>query len=125
MGAVAILAFATAASSVLWIGRQIGAWQCMALSCLVACAGQVALYRMLGRRPRTLFVMPPRLWALAVLGFVLYQSCFIIGMLTATSDAQAVGVGLMNYLWPILTVAFSIFLVPLSLIHISEPTRPY
>ena len=112
MAAVAILAFDTAASSVLWIGRQIGAWQCMALSCLVACAGQVALYRMLGRRPRTLFVMPPRLWALAVLGFVLYQSCFIIGMLTATSDAQAVGVGLMNYLWPILTVAFSIFLVP-------------
>jgi drug/metabolite transporter (DMT)-like permease len=112
MGLAAILVFATSASSILWIGRQVGVWQYLTLSCLVAGVGQVALYRMLGRKPRTLFILPPRLWALAVLGFVIYPTCLTVGLLTAVSDAQAAGVGLMNYLWPILTVVFSIFLVP-------------
>lgn len=111
-GVFAILAWATSAAGVLWIGRRGGIWQYLAISSLIAGIGQVAFYRMLGRSLRTLFVMPPHLWALAGLGFVVYSLCYAAGLITAVTDAQAVGVGLLNYLWPVLTVVFSLFLVP-------------
>src|SRR3990172_1040739 len=112
LGLAAILAWATSASCVLWIGRQMGIWQFLAIGSVIGCIGQVVFYRMLGRRPRDLFTMPPLLWVLAALGFVVYSACYAAGLLAAASDAQAVGVGLGNHLWPILTVVFSLFLVP-------------
>ena len=112
LGLAAVLAWATSASCVLWIGRQVGVWQYLAIGNLIGCIGQVVFYRMLGRGPRSLFVLPPRLWAVSVLGFVFYSICYATGLLSAASDAQAVGVGLMNHLWPVLTVVFSLFLVP-------------
>ncbi len=112
MGLAAILAWATSAACVLWIGRQVGVWQYLAIGNCIGCVGQVVLYRLLGRRPKSLFIMPPRLWAVAVLGFVFYSVCYATGLISAVTDAQAVGVGLMNHLWPVLTVVFSVFLVP-------------
>jgi drug/metabolite transporter (DMT)-like permease len=112
MGAAAILFWATSTACVLWIGRQVGVWQYLAINGLIAAGGQVALYSLLGRSPQSLFVMPLRLWAAAVLGFVLYAVCFTLGMITAASNAQATGVSLMNYLWPVLTVLCCLFLVP-------------
>ncbi len=112
LGIVSMLVWATSSSCVLWIGRQVGVWQYLAVGSLIAAAGQVAFYRLMGRSPRSLFVMPLRLWGLAALGFVLYSVCYAGGMIMAASDTQAAGVSLMNYLWPILTVVFSLFLVP-------------
>jgi drug/metabolite transporter (DMT)-like permease len=112
LGLAAILAWATSAAGVLWIGRQVGVWQYLAINSLIACGGQVGFYCLLGRSPRSLFVMPPRLWALAALGFVFYSLCYVGGLVAARSDAQAVGVSLMNYLWPVLTVVGCLFLVP-------------
>ena len=112
LGLAAILVWAPSAACVLWIGRQVGVWQYLAIGCLIAGSGQVAFYWMLGRSPRSILVLPPRLWALAVLGFVIYSAYYVTGLLTAVSDAQVVGVGLMNHLWPILTVVFCLFLVP-------------
>jgi len=108
----AVLAWASSASGVLWIGRQLGAWQYLAIGNGIGCLGQIAVYGMLGRGPRELFRLPPRLWAVALLGFVFYSACYASGLLAAATDAQAVGVGLMNHLWPVLTVGFSLLLVP-------------
>lgn len=112
LGLAAILVWATSASCVVWIGRQVGIWQYLAIGSLIACGGQIVFYRLLGRGPQSLFVMPLRLWALAAVGFVAYSLCHVTGLLAAKSDAQAVGVGLMNHLWPVLTVVFCLFLVP-------------
>ena len=112
LGLAAILAWGTSASCAVWVGRQVGVWQYLAIGSLIAGSGQLLFYRLLGRPLRSLFVMPPRLWALAVLGFVVYSACYATGLITAGSDAQAVGVSLMNYIWPVLTVVFCLFLVP-------------
>ncbi|MEI7435462.1 MAG: DMT family transporter [bacterium] len=112
MGMAAILAWATSASCAVWIGRQVGVWQYLAVSSLIGCIGQVAFYWIMGRRPQSLFVLPPRLWAMVTLGFVVYSACYATGMITAVSDAQAVGVGLLNHMWPILMVIFAVLLVP-------------
>lgn len=112
MGLAAVLIWATSASCALWIGRQVGVWQYLALGNLVGGVGQIVLYRMMGQEVRSLFILPWRLWAVAVLGFVIYSACYATGLISATSDTQAVGVGLMNHLWPVLTVVFAVFLVP-------------
>lgn len=112
LGLAAIVIWATSSACVLWIGRQVGAWQYLAIGNGIGCLGQIVLYRLQGRPPRSLFVLPARLWALALLGFVFYSICYTFGLLAATSDAQAVGVGLMNQIWPILTVLFALLFVP-------------
>jgi len=43
---------------------------------------------------------------------VFYSACYAVGLVSAKTDAQAVGVGLMNHSWPILTVVFAVFVVP-------------
>ncbi len=112
LGFGAILAWATSPTSILWIGRQVGVWQYLAIGNFIGFCGQVLLYRLLGRNPATLFVLPKKLWLLTILGFVIYSFVYAGGLLTATSNAQAVGVSLMNYLWPVLTVVFCVFLIP-------------
>jgi drug/metabolite transporter (DMT)-like permease len=112
MGWAAIVCWATSTVCVLWIGRQLGVWQYLAINGLIAAVGQVAFYSMLGRGPRNLFVMPLRLWAATAVGFVFYSLCFTLGMVLAISNTEATGVSLMNYLWPVLTVLFCLVLVP-------------
>lgn len=112
LGLAAILAWATSAAGVYWIGRRLGTWQYLAIGCLIGCLGQVACYRLLGRSPQDLFRLPWRQWLLAVLGFVLYLTCYAAGLVAAVTDAQAVGVSLLNYLWPVLTVVLAVVLVP-------------
>ena len=43
--------------------------------------------------------------------FALYTICFYLAVGMARNRAQALGVGLMNYLWPMLTLLFSLFLL--------------
>lgn len=95
-----------------------GIWQYLAIGNLIGFLGQVLLYRLMGRTPASLFIMPVRLWVLTIIGFVIYSLVFAGGLLTAKSNAQAVGVSLLNYLWPVLTVVFSLFLVPGSRMNI-------
>jgi drug/metabolite transporter (DMT)-like permease len=118
LGLAAIIVWSTSPTVVLWIGRQVGVWQYLAIGNFIGFCGQVILYRLMGRHPSALFIMPKRLWLLTVLGFVVYSLVYTGGLLTATSNAQAVGVSLMNYLWPVLTVVFSVFLVPGSRMNV-------
>ena len=49
--------------------------------------------------------LPPRyLWGCGAL-FVAYASCYCLALGLATDRAQVLGVGLVNYLWPSLTLA--------------------
>ena len=43
--------------------------------------------------------------------FLVYMLSFYLGLGTARNRAQALGVGLLNYLWPMLTLLFSIVLL--------------
>jgi drug/metabolite transporter (DMT)-like permease len=112
MGLGAILLWGASATAVLWAGRELGPWQYLAIGNFIAFAGQVVAYRSMGRNLRSLWALPPRLWAVALLGFVFYSACYAVGLVSAKSDAQAVGVGLMNHTWPVLTVVLAVFLVP-------------
>jgi len=112
LGLAAVLAWSTSSACVVWIGRQVGVWQYLAIGNGIGCIGQIIVYRLMGRSPGKLFVLPLRLWGLAILGFAFYSFCFATGLITSRTNAQSVGVSLMNYLWPVLTVLFSLFLIP-------------
>jgi drug/metabolite transporter (DMT)-like permease len=43
--------------------------------------------------------------------FLLYMVCFYLALGTARNRTQVLGVGLMNYLWPMLTLVFSLVLL--------------
>jgi drug/metabolite transporter (DMT)-like permease len=46
--------------------------------------------------------------------FLLYMVCFYLALGAARNRAQVLGVGLMNYLWPMLTLLFSLVLLKIK-----------
>jgi len=60
---------------------------------------------------RTAIWLPWRLWAGPVVCFVVYGLAWPLALATSTRE-RVVGVSLINYLWPVLTVVVSVFLVP-------------
>jgi drug/metabolite transporter (DMT)-like permease len=112
MGFGATVLWSTASASIVFGGRQLGVWQFLALTTLTAGLLQLLGYLVMGRTLRSLLMPPLKLWLAMLLGFVSYLLFLSLGLATASTDSQTVGVSLMNYLWPTLTVLFTIWLVP-------------
>jgi drug/metabolite transporter (DMT)-like permease len=109
MGAVLFWSFG---SSLVFLGaRQTGPWAFVALSSLTGAALQLIWRRMSHGELRSALWLPWRLWALPVCCFVLYGLVWPWA-LAASTARQVVGVNLINYLWPILTVVLSAWWVP-------------
>lgn len=112
MAAVALLLWSTSAATTVFTGDRIGAWQFLALAALIAGTLQVAACSIHLKMPlKKIFVPPPKLLVLILLTFVLYMLVYSQGLVLATKP-QKVGVNLLNFLWPTLTVVFAAFLVP-------------
>jgi drug/metabolite transporter (DMT)-like permease len=109
MGAVLCWSFG---SSLVFLGaRQTGPWLFVALSSLTGAALQLVWRRLSRGELRSALWLPWRLWTSPVCCFVLYGLVWPWALATSTAR-QVVGVNLINYLWPILTVVLSAWWVP-------------
>ena len=109
VGAVVCWSFS---SSLVFLGaRQLGPWPFVAVSSLTGAAWQLLWRRWSCGELRSALRLPWRLWAAPVCCFVLYGLAWPWA-LAASTARQVVGVNLINYLWPILTVVLSAWWVP-------------
>jgi drug/metabolite transporter (DMT)-like permease len=109
IGAVGFWSFS---SSLIFLGaRDAGAWPFVALSSLTGAGLQLIWRRLRRGELRSALRLPWRLCAVPVCCFVLYGLAWPWALAVST-PGQVVGVNLINYLWPILTVVFSAWWVP-------------
>jgi drug/metabolite transporter (DMT)-like permease len=117
MAGGAILLWSLAPACIVVVGKQLGVWQFLAIAALLSGTLQVVGYLALGRTLRSILLPPPKLWIAIALGFIFYLLLFTTGMVTARTETQAVGVSLMNYLWPTLAIVFTTWVVPGERLH--------
>jgi len=89
----------------------LGPWRFVAVASLTGGTLQLVWRRLYHGELRSAVWLPWRLWAVPVCCFVLYGLAWPWA-LAASSARQVFGVNLINYLWPILTVVFSVWWVP-------------
>jgi drug/metabolite transporter (DMT)-like permease len=111
MGAVAVLCWSFGSSLIYLGARETGAWPFVAISCLSGGTLQLISRRIYHGELRTATWLPWRLCVGPLLCFVVYGLAWPCA-LVASSGPQVVGVNLINYLWPVLTVVFSAWWVP-------------
>jgi len=124
MGAGAILLWSLSSACIVFAGKQLGIWRFLAITGLISGLLQIAGYLWMGRSLRSILKPPPRLWLAIALGFVIYQFLYAAALVTSTTETQVVGVSLMNYLWPSLTVLFTTWLVPGQRMHMRLAISP-
>lgn len=111
LGGLAVV-FWSFGSALVWLGaREAGTWAFVAIGSLTGGALQLGLHRAAGGKLRNAFVMPWRLWVVPLACFVVYGLVWPCA-LSAASSKEVFGVSLINYLWPVLTVLFSVWWVP-------------
>jgi len=111
LGMGAVLSWSFGSSLVFLGARQTGLWPFVALSSLTGAALQLIWRRLCHGELQSALWLPWRLWAVPVCCFVLYGLVWPWA-LAASTPRQVVGVNLINYLWPILTVVLSAWWVP-------------
>lgn len=112
LGGAAIVAWSVSSAMIVLGIEHCGVWQFITLSCLFSGALQVPLYALVMKKNvRQVLLLSSRMWLLAGLGFVLYLIALNVALAIA-SGTQKLGVNLMNFLWPTLTVVFAVLLVP-------------
>lgn len=117
MGAGAILLWSLSSPCIVFAGKQVGVWQFLGVTSLLSGLLQVVGYVALGRSLRSVLLPPPKLWFAVFLGFILYLLLYTAGLVTSRTEIQAVGVSLINYLWPTLAILFTTWLVPGEAMH--------
>jgi len=108
---IAVVFWAFGASLVFFGAQQTGTWPFVALASLVAGVLQLIGRRVYQGELGTAMRLPWRLWLGPVLCFVVYGLAWPLALVGSTTR-QVVGVSLINYLWPVLTVLFSVWWVP-------------
>lgn len=99
-------------STFVYLGaREAGTWTFIALGSSCAAVLQLLFRRVQTGELRSAVCLPWRLWAGPIVCFVVYGLVWPVALATST-PAQVFGTNLLNYLWPVLTVFFSVFLVP-------------
>jgi drug/metabolite transporter (DMT)-like permease len=112
MGVAAVVLWSATAVLVVLGGQRVGAWQFVAISSLIGGVVQVIYYAAVARMPLRALLCPPlRAW-LAIGGLLVVYLLAITNALVLADPAQKVGVSLVNYLWPTLTVVLALVLVP-------------
>lgn len=104
-GLVAILLWSTASGLIRSISQVFGP---LGGAALIYSLGTVLLVLLLGR-PRLRTVPRLYLWVGSAL-FVAYEICLSLALGFASNANQAIEVGMLNYLWPCLTVVLAIFM---------------
>jgi len=111
LGLVAVACWSFGASLVFFGAREAGTWPLVAIGSITGGVVQLASWR-LGRGGwKGAVRLPWRLWAVPMVCFVAYGLAWPCALTTANAT-QVLGVSLINYLWPILTVVFSAWWVP-------------
>jgi len=104
-GLLAILLWSTASGLIRSISQIFGP---LGGAALIYSLGTVLLVLLLGR-PRLRAVPRFYLWVGSAL-FVAYEICLSLALGFASNANQAIEVGMLNYLWPCLTVVLAIFM---------------
>ncbi len=108
----AAVVFWSFGSTLVYIGaRKAGTWTFVAIASTFAAILQMLSLRVQHRNLRTALFLPGKLWIGPVLCFVIYGLAWPLA-LASSSPSQVFGTNLINYLWPVLTVVLSVFLVP-------------
>ncbi len=110
-GSAAVLVWSFGSALVYFGARDTGTWSFIAIGSTSAALLQFGVRRVQTGEVWTALLLPWRLWAGPVLCFVCYGLVWPLA-LAASSPGQVFGTNLLNYLWPVLTVVFSAFLVP-------------
>lgn len=109
---VAAVVFWSFGSSLIYLGaRQTGTWRLVAIASLTGGTLQLIFRRVYYGELSTAIWLPWRLWAVPLVCFVVYGLAWPCALAASTQD-QVSGVNLINYLWPVLTVVVSVWLVP-------------
>lgn len=116
-GAGAVLFWSTSAAATILATQWMGPWQFMAIACLTGGLAQVVFYRRQKYAWGRIFRPPPRLWLPIGPCLVLYLIAITLALVLAVNPTQKIGVSLVNYLWPTLTVVFAVLLVPGAKMH--------
>ena len=108
MGLVAIVLWSSSVAFIRTLAEQMGPFSTVAFSYLFAGAVTLAVTAYSkGGLPR-LWSQPPKyLWGCGAL-FVIYTACFCLSVGLAVDRAQVLEVGLVNYLWPSLTLLLAL-----------------
>ena len=111
LGALAIICWSFGAALVFLGAQQTGLWPFVTIASLTGGILQLIARQLTHGELRSALLLPWRLWVGPVLCFVLYGLAWPFALATSTTR-QVVGVSLINYLWPVLTVFFSVWWVP-------------
>lgn len=111
-GGLAVLFWATSSSLIVLGGSSMSVWTFISLAAVVAAFVQLAIYRAQGGNLKLCFFLPWRLWLGGILIFTVYGLAYPAALTFSVSPSQQLAVNLMNYLWPVLTVVFSVLWVP-------------
>jgi drug/metabolite transporter (DMT)-like permease len=112
LGIAAILCWASAGAAASWLGKNLGLWPTLTIACGIGGLAQLACYLAMGHSVRATLLPPAKLWGIILLGFPLYEFAHVAALTGSASETQTVGVNLINYLWPTLTVLFAVMWVP-------------
>ncbi|MCL2649033.1 MAG: hypothetical protein FWD61_18875 [Phycisphaerales bacterium] len=112
LASIALLLWSTSSATTVFTGDRIGGWQFLAIATFIAGILQVAACSLHLKMPlKNIFAPPPKLLILILFTFTLYMLVYTNGLVLA-AKSQKVGVNLLNFLWPTLTVVFAAVLVP-------------
>lgn len=99
-------------ASLIYLGAQeSGTWPFVALASITAGTLLMIARKVLHGEVRSALRLPWRLWLIPLSCFIIYGVVWPWALASSTSR-QVFGVSLINYLWPVLTVLFSVWLVP-------------
>ncbi len=112
LGAIAICLWSTT-GALLCVGvSDIDVWQFLAVSCGLTGVFQLTVHGIRKREFASCFRLPWRLWAIILGCFVVYNMLLPHGLAMCRNDSEKCVVNLVNYLWPVLIVVFSVIWVP-------------
>lgn len=108
MGAGAIVLWSSSVAFIRTLSEQLGPVSTITWTYLVSGVVAVAVARLLPGGPSRFRRLPPKyLWGCGTL-FVAYTTCYCLAVGLATDRSQVLAVGLVNYLWPSLTLLLSV-----------------
>ena len=111
LGAGAVVFWSFGASLIYLGAKEAGTWPFVAVASLTGGGLQLGVRRAYHGELRSALWLPWRLWVIPMLCFVVYGLVWPCA-LVSSSPKQVFGVSLINYLWPVLTVVFSVWWVP-------------
>lgn len=99
-------------STFIYLGaKQLGTWTFVFLATVISGTATLLLRWIRRGELRTAICLPPRLWIITLCGFAAYGIVYPWA-LSRSSSSQILGVNLINYFWPTLTVVCGVLWVP-------------